>query len=139
MIVLSFDSTDYGYPAAPQTPVYYQPPHTQFLDGTVNSMDSGIVDYSAYAYQQPAYPIIYQPQTPIYYPQTPMIQTQHVTTPQMAPVYPLAYNGTPMPPQQQHASAIHHDTGLQQTNESVSTGLNETSSKNGNNANNSSN
>jgi hypothetical protein len=133
LIVLSFDSTDYGYPAAPQTPVYYQPPHTQFLDGTVNSTDSGIVDYSAFAYQQQhAYPIIYQPPTPIYYPQTPMIPAQHVATPQMAPVYPLAYNGTPMQQQQQVAN-MHQDTVSQQTNESISTGPNETSNTNSNN------
>lgn len=125
-----FNCTDYGYPAAPQTPVYYQPQQTQLLDGTVNSTDSGIVDFSTYTYQQQAYPIIYQPPTPIYYPQTPMIQTQHVTTPQLAPVYPVAYNGTSMP---QQTANMHQDTVLQQTNESISTGLNETS--NGNNTN----
>ena len=129
---MSFNPIDYSYQATPQTPIYYQPQQTQILDGTVNSTDSGIVDYSAYAYQQPAYPIIYQPQTPIYYPQTPMIQAQHVTTPQMAPVYPVAFNGTPMP---QQAATMHQDTVLQQTNESISTGLNETSNTNGNNAN----
>jgi hypothetical protein len=123
----------YSYPAAPQTPVYYQPQQTQILDGTVNSSDSGIVDFSTYAYQQPAYPIIYQPQTPIYYPQTPMIQAQHVaTTPQMAPVYPVAFNGTPMP---QQVTTMNQDTVLQQINESISTGLNETSNTNTNNAN----
>ncbi|CAG9802262.1 unnamed protein product [Chironomus riparius] len=119
----------YSYQPAPHAPVYFQP-QTQILDGTVNSSDSGIVDFSAYAYQQSAYPIIYQPQTPIYYPQTPIIQAQHIaTTPQMAPVYPVAFNGTPMPQQ-----AV-QDTVLQQTNEPISTGLNETSNTNANNAN----
>ncbi|XP_070506103.1 deubiquitinase otu-like isoform X2 [Chironomus tepperi] len=117
----------YGYQPAPQTPVYYQT-QPQILDGTVNSTDSGIVDFTGYTFQQPAYPIIYQPPTPIYYPQTPMIQT----TPQLAPVYPVAFNGTPIA---QQSSSSHQDTLTQQSNESNSTGLNETSNTNVNNAN----